>query len=149
MVRSATVEAEHLEFPVNARRTPGRILARHLEDQLLELFRDRRSPDLLGFRFEPPVPPERTTMPLHHGFWLHHQERSLPPRPHLPDCDPKPPIHPGQPRPSILSFQDGDLLPKDEVLQHQTATAAKEAKHDSEGESKEAEHERGYSRRMG
>ena len=49
---------------MNARRTPGRILARHLEDQLLELFRDRRSPDLLGFRFEPPVPPERTTMPV-------------------------------------------------------------------------------------
>jgi len=35
-------------------------------------------------------------------------------------------------RSSILSFEDRDLLPKDEVLQHQTAMAAKEANHDSE-----------------
>ncbi|MGD1082623.1 MAG: hypothetical protein ABR881_30280, partial [Candidatus Sulfotelmatobacter sp.] len=59
-------------------------------------------------------------------------ERSLPPRPRSADRNPKPSIHSGQLRSSILSFQDRDLLPKDEVLQQQTATAAKEANQDSE-----------------
>jgi len=79
-------------------------------------------------------------MPLNHGFWLHHQKRSLPPRPQSADCHPKPSIHSGQLRSSILSFQNTDLLPKDEVLQQQTASAAEDTKDDSEGESEERQH---------
>src|ERR1035438_2493966 len=32
------LEAEHAEFAVNARSTPGRVLGNHLENQLAELF---------------------------------------------------------------------------------------------------------------
>jgi hypothetical protein len=51
-----------------------------------------------------------------------------------------------EPKPMSLIlqwFRTGSLgVAKDEVLRHQTPTAAKEAKHDSEGESEEVEHGR-------
>src|SRR5208283_2224593 len=63
------LQAEHAEFAVNARSTPGSVLGHHLENQLAELFGNSFSAPhgLSRFAEEGPIPPESRAVPAGHG----------------------------------------------------------------------------------
>ena len=64
------VEAEHEEFAVDARRTPGGIFNGHLKDQVTDLFGDSLPADLpSNFAKHSPIQSEPRPMPPDDGFW--------------------------------------------------------------------------------
>ena len=64
------VEAEHEEFVVDARRTPGGIFNDHLKDQVTDLFGNSLPAHLLShFAEQGPIPSESSPMPADDGFW--------------------------------------------------------------------------------
>src|ERR1700724_2750682 len=78
------VEAEHQQFPMDARRSPGCILGDHPEDQLPHLLRRLSSPDrLLHFRNQSPIQSEAGLVAPDHRFRRHHDEGLFPLCPEL------------------------------------------------------------------
>ena len=64
------IEAEHEEFAVDARRTPGGIFNDHLEDQVTDLFGNSFPADLPShFAERGPIQSESGPMPADDGFW--------------------------------------------------------------------------------
>ena len=103
---------------MNPRSTPGRIVCRHLEDEI---------PDLLGWLlpsdslFHPgdqaPVPAEAGTVPADHGLRRNDDERTLPSGPE-PVCEhPEEFVQGADLWFAVLAFQYGELLPERDVLQ--------------------------------
>ena len=67
-------------------------------------------------------------MPSHDGFRLHDYERLLPTRPESTHKNPEKLIECHEPRPRMFALQDGELLPKNEIFEHEAATRAEYAK---------------------
>jgi hypothetical protein len=65
------VKAQHEEFPMNARRTPGRVLSHHLEDQFTDLLGNPFSAanSLSHFAKHGPIPSESGPVPARDCFW--------------------------------------------------------------------------------
>jgi len=75
-------EAEHLEFAMNARRTPSRILRDHAEYHLPQFFACGPSSHAGPAPRDPlPVQLEPCSMPTDNGFGLNNENRPLPARP--------------------------------------------------------------------
>jgi hypothetical protein len=63
------VEAQHEEFAVDARRTPGRIFNDHLKDQITDVFGNSLPADLPShFAEHDPIQSESGPVPAHDGF---------------------------------------------------------------------------------
>src|SRR5215831_6296615 len=71
------VDAQLEQFPMDARRTPERIVAAHPANQLPNLFRHRWTPGLATANFPGPEQPKALAMPANDAFRLdNHQEGS-------------------------------------------------------------------------
>ncbi len=76
------IEAEHLQFAMNARRTPSFILRDHAKDEIAQFPACRLPAGSYPFAGYPvPVEPEPGTVPANDRLRLHDEERLLPSRP--------------------------------------------------------------------
>ncbi len=112
------LEAQHLKFATNPRRTPGWILGDHGEDKFTQFFADALSFHAIPAPREPrPIQLESCLVPAHDGLWMDENQCPLPSRPKPPQDDPKQFVRSGKPRLRMFLFQNDELLPKRQVLQ--------------------------------
>jgi hypothetical protein len=88
------IEAEHEEFAVDARCTPGGIFNDHLKDQVTDFFGNSLPAAhwFSGLAQHSPVELESGAVPAHNGLGHDKEERLFPLRPELPSGDPKEPV---------------------------------------------------------
>jgi hypothetical protein len=79
-------------------------------------------------------------MPTDHRFGRDDDERLFPFAPKSASGQPEELIDKRQAWPRMPTFQDGELLPEGEILQHKFATAMKNANEDSKPEGEKVEH---------
>jgi len=107
------VETEHEQLAVNARRSPGRILENHSQDQFPNLFGSRLpSNGSSNPRYQPPVHSEADPVPAYDGFRCHNDQRLLPSWPESMDSNPEKLVNGVEVRTRASSLQDGKLLAK-------------------------------------
>src|ERR1700680_263767 len=80
------IETQLDQFAVNARRSPGRILGRHTEDQGAHLLADVLTSNLSGSRDPCPIQTKPSPMPAHDGSRSDLDERLRPPGPERSQC---------------------------------------------------------------
>ncbi len=112
------IEAQHSEFAMDPRRTPGAILGYHTEDQLTQ-FRARRLSSNYGmFAREPfPIHLEAGTMPTHDSVWLDQDQNLSPSRPQPAQYNPKESVGSGKSWLRMAPRHDRELLPEGKILQ--------------------------------
>jgi len=117
------IEAQHEQFAVNARCTPGWVLRHHPEDQLPNFRRQFFSTDLFSRLRDPtPVQSKTSTMPANDRLRIDQQERLLPSTPETTGEYPEDFVNRSDPRSGVLALQHPQLLPESEILQEQAAT---------------------------
>ena len=124
--RLGDVKAEHQQLAVDPRRTPGKVLARHLHDQLADFAGNPGTP-------APPVTtrsisPERCpdiTAPAYDRLRLHDHQCLPPARPAPREQDPKQSIPTAKARPtSPAALQHSDLMAQRDLFQRQFRAAS-------------------------
>ena len=119
------LEAEHLQFAVNARRAPGGILGNHAKDELAQFSAGWLPARANASSRDPfPVQPESGAMPANDGVRLHDKKRLLPAGPEPAQHDPEQPIQRSETRLRMPGFQHGELLPQSEVFKKKIAAGA-------------------------
>src|ERR1019366_405963 len=112
------IKSKHLQFPVNARRTPGGVLSRHFEDQFAQLLADALSSRGNRMVGEPsPVETETSTVPARNCLCTHEDQGLFPSRPVLSRKDPEELIEPGQARPGVLALENHELLAEGHIFE--------------------------------
>jgi hypothetical protein len=131
------IETQHEKFPVNARRSPGRILRDHPEDQFPHLLRNL-SPSNRPWHSgnSLPIQPEASPMPSDHRFRGDHAKYLLPLGPEPSHQDPEQLFEYCESWPGMLPFQCRKLLTENEVFNQKALTCVEEAKNGAEQESK-------------
>ena len=111
------LEAQHQEFPVNARGPPSGILGYHFEDEYPDLFAHRPPTDSFTHAGDqPPIHLKTSTVPAHHGIGRHQDERRFPRRPETMKEDPEQLVGGVKPRAAALSLEHGYLLTQGEIF---------------------------------
>jgi hypothetical protein len=136
------VEAEHAEFPMYPRRSPGGVFNDHAEDQFPNLLRRRSSsclpPDSAG---QPPVHTKTSPVPADDGFGRDDDEGLLPSRPDPPSDYPEELIEKVEARARMSTLQRDELLTQSKILEKETPLPAKEANQHSKEEPYETKHD--------
>ncbi len=128
------VETQHKKLPVNARRSPSRILCHKAEDQLAHLLRllsSANRPAHSGNQF--PVQAEASPMPSDYGFWSNHDQYLFPFGPEPSRQNPEDLVEYCESRPGKPSIQCHELLAKSKVLKKQCPTSPEKTR-DQTGE---------------
>jgi hypothetical protein len=111
------IEPGHEQFPMDARCTPGRILAHHAKDQLPNLLGSWPSPNRPShLRNQLPIQPKTCTVPADDRLWRDHDECLFPIWPESTYSNPEDFIEELEVRPRTATFQNDELLAKDEIL---------------------------------
>jgi hypothetical protein len=111
------IETEHKKLTVDARRSPGRILGNHPEDQILNLFRNSPSANRpTEPRNGAPIELESSLVPLNDRLGNDDDEKLLPIRPDLAGGDPEQFVEQCQSRPWMPTLKYRELLPESEIL---------------------------------
>ena len=106
-----SIEAEHEEFAVDARSSPGRVVGHHLEDQIANfLGYGSSSEGLPDLGDQHPVPMETSAVPADHGFGCDNQECLFPAGPAAASDQPEEPVEELEPRAWMTAFQHRKLL---------------------------------------
>src|ERR1035441_6908924 len=135
------LKAEHAEFAMNARSTPGGVLGHHLENQIPNFSRNLLAASSPAhFAKEGPIQAESSLVPAGHSVRSDQIEALLPVGPELAQGNPKQFVEQTQSGFRMPAFQDEELLAKSEVLQHQVLARTKEAKGGSEPDPEKFEH---------
>jgi hypothetical protein len=114
------------------------------EDQISNLLRNSSPPcRLLNLGDPVPVESEACPMPTNHGLWCDHDQSLFPGGPESMGNNPEQFVEPLEPWPRMPAFQNGEQLPKREILQHKFSTAAKKTNEDPKREQKHVVHEAG------
>ena len=127
-------ETQFLNFAVDPRRSPCRVLDGHALDEIPDFPVDPRSATT---RTGTPTPVEAKTgtVPADYGFWFHDDENIAPAAPKTSKHRPEESVEGMERRPRAFSFEDGDLLAKGEHLKSDIGPAAEEdANHGENGE---------------
>src|SRR5450631_4051528 len=120
------IKPKHLQFAMDARRTPCGILRDHAKDQLAQFLTDAFSAHLNPTPREPrPIQLEPCTVPANDGLWPDEDQLVLPFRPEPPQDHPEQLAGGGDLRARIPLLQNHKLLAKSQVLKQQVATRAK------------------------
>jgi len=136
------IEAEHLQFTVDARRAPCGVVGDHTEDQLAQFLSHALSSHAVPMPREPrPVEPEPRPVPANDRFRLDEDQGLFPIRPELPQDHPEHLVRSGKPRLKVLLFQNGKLLPKGQVFQEEVAARTTKPNKKIEQELQPTEHE--------
>jgi hypothetical protein len=135
------VKAEHAEFPMDPRRSPGWVLNDHTKDQFPNLLRCRSSSDRPpDSGDQPPVDSKTSPVPTDDGFRRDQNERMFPSRPNPPSDYPEKLIEEAETRARMSTLQRDELLTQSEILKKETSPLTKEADQHSEAERDEAKH---------
>jgi hypothetical protein len=119
------IEAKHLQFTVSARRTPGRVLGHHAENESAHFWADALSTRTSTVPREPgPIRLESGTVPSHHGLRLDKNQCLLPTTPEPTQYHPEESVGISKLRVRMFLLQDRKLLAKRQILQKQVAARA-------------------------
>jgi hypothetical protein len=135
------IKTEREKFPVYPGRSPGWILGNYPEDHISNL--PRNSSPACWFSDpgdQAPVETEACPMPSNHRLRRDDDQSFFPGGPELMDSDPEGFVEQIEPWAPMSTFQNGELLPKREILQHKLPMATKKANEYSEPEKKQIEH---------
>ena len=144
------VETEHQQFPMDAWRSPSRVLRHHAEDQLPHLLRCRPSPNRSpDSEDQPPIHPKASPVPANNSFWSDDNERLLPLQPHPTDGNPEELVKQIESWPRTTPFQHGQLLSQQEVFKDEIPAVTKDSKERPEREPEHAEHSPIYNNSAG
>jgi hypothetical protein len=136
------VKAEHEEFPMDPRRSPGWVVSDHPKDQLPNLLRRRVSSNLRpDSGDQPPIHAKTTPVPADDGFRHDDDEGLLPSRPDPPSDYPEELIEEAEARARMSTLQHDELLTQHEILEEESLPPAKEVNQHSEAERKDAKHD--------
>jgi hypothetical protein len=106
------IKAEHEKFTMNPGRSPRRIFGDHLEDQILNLFRDSPSANPpTNPRNDAPIELKPSSMPPNNGVGKHNHKKLLPVRPELPSSNPEEFIEQFEPWSGMAALEHCELLP--------------------------------------
>jgi hypothetical protein len=113
---------------MDSRRTPRWILGDHLEDQFSSLFGGSLPPEHATRSGDgAPVQGKPSPVPSHDCFRVHNDESLFPTRPQSPRKNPEKFVKRPKPWSRMLTLQDCQLLPKNEVFEQEAAMRAEEA----------------------
>jgi hypothetical protein len=118
-------EAELLEFAVDLRRTPVRILLCQAPDQCADFLGDPR-PAAAQPGSHTPIEAKTGAMPANDGVRVHNDERFRPSGPELSQQYPEQPIWRTQPRSGPFPFEHRNLLAKRKQFEGDVRAAAEE-----------------------
>jgi hypothetical protein len=105
------VKAEHAEFPMDSRCTPGRVLSDHTEDQIPNLLRRRSPSDLLPNSGDhPPVHSKASPVPANDSFGCDDEQGVLPIRPDSPGHYPEELIDEAEGRARMSTLQGEEFV---------------------------------------
>ncbi len=117
------IEAQHLELAVNPRRTPGRVLGNHSEDQLAQFPAHAFSFRALAMPGKPsPIELKPSSMPANDSVRLNEDQSSLPSRPEASQHNPEKSVGIWKTWPWAMSREDQDLPPQSQVFQQKMMT---------------------------
>ena len=122
--RLRDLEAQLLEFPVNPRRAPQGVGARHSSDQRSDLRRDGRTPWPVPATLPGPEEREAGALPPDHRGGLDDGDGIRPAAPQAGQQDPEQPVGGPQPWTRRGALEDDQLVPQREVLEHQGAAGS-------------------------
>jgi len=126
---------------MDARRSPGRVLSHHLEDQIPNRIGNTPPPCRLSDPGDPaPLETKARTVPSNHCLWRDHNQSFFPGGPEAMGSDPKQFVENIQPWPRTPTLQKSKLLPEREVLQEKIPTVTKDANKCTEAEKKQIDH---------
>lgn len=112
---------------MNARSSPGRILADHAENQFAHLIGKNFSADWMshsGNQF--PVQTKTSPMPADYGLGSDDDQRVLPRGPDSVGCHPKQLVDDIQPWPRMPTLEHGELLSQSKIFEQEIAACAKQ-----------------------
>ena len=123
------IEAKHLQFSMNARRTPCLVLGYHAENDLPQFPADTLSSGLGSVSINPrPIQSETLAVPADNGLRLNENQCPLPANPQLPQHYPEQFVSSTKWWPRMLSFENAELLSKSQILEEQVAARAKQSR---------------------
>ena len=127
---------------MDTRGAPGWVSGDHPEDQISRFLRQSSPPCWLSDPGdEAPIETEACPMPANHRLQCDDDPSFFPGGPEPMGHDPEQFVEQIQPWPRTSTFQNGELLPKREILQHQLSAAMKEANEYSEAKQEQVVHE--------
>src|ERR1039458_7609748 len=114
------VEAQHLQFAMNAWRTPSPIVGNHPEDEFTQFPVDAFPSHTLSMPREPrPIELEPCPMPANDRLWLNEDQCPFPVNPQPPQHHPEQFVGSSKSRLRMHLFENTELLPKSQVFQEQ------------------------------
>ena len=140
--RLGDLEAQLLEFPVNPRRAPRGLAARHLSDERSDLRGDGRTAGPVPAALPGPEELEAGPLPANDGGGLDDGDGIRPAAPQAGQQDPEQPVGPPQAWTRRRALEDGQLVPQREVLEDQGAVGPDPAEEADEDEGDHAGHHR-------
>lgn len=114
------------QLPMDAGRTPKRVLPGHLADHVAQAGFQARPSTLLA-RPDTPEQTEPGAVPSDHRCRFHQEAGLFPPPPGLAQPDPETPVPGGGLRPLRSALEHSQLLPESQVLQFQCLNSGREA----------------------
>src|ERR1700746_966472 len=131
------VETQLEQFAVNARRSPGRILGDHAEDQGANLFADALPPSCMSDSGDPsPIQTKPRPMPVHDGSRSDQDERLPPPGPDRSQRNPEQLVQGSQSTARSLRVQSQQLPTESQVFEDEVLPGTESADHPAEEMSK-------------
>ena len=142
------VEAKHLQFAMNARCAPGRVLGDQMEDEFAQFLADALSSYAGSMPRKPrPIQLESRPMPTDNCARLYDEKGLLPSRPDPAQDDPKEPVRSREPGQRMLGSQNRELLPQCQVFQEEVTARADRPNEENEQKPQQAGHARFISRK--
>src|SRR5271170_6767845 len=127
---------------MNARRTPGRVLGDHAEDELAEFHADALSARAPPVPREPgPIQLEAGALPSHNCIRLNENPCMPPPGPEPSQYHPEKSVGSSKPRTGMSPFQNSKLLTESQILQEEIAARTKESDNRNSQKPQEAQHQ--------
>lgn len=122
------IETKHLQFPVDAWRSPRRVFCDHFEDEVAKLFADSLpSEDNSVARQPGPIELKASAVPPNNSLWAHHDQGLFPLAPELLRNNPEEFIKPGKAWTGMHSLQDDELLPECQIFEPKAPTRTEKA----------------------
>ena len=139
--RLREVDAEFLEFTMNARCTPAWVSGTHFLDQVLDFCRHRRS-TMTNPAFPFPIQPKALAVPSDDGLGFHNAQGGAPIGPNFGEPDPNESVARSQSQATVLvhALQHKKLMTECQVLRVQSGPSLKTATKGEEQGSEEYEH---------
>ena len=116
-------DAQLCQLAMNAGSSPERVGPAHVPNQLTYFGSDAWSSGPTPSALPSPISSEPTTVPADDRLRFHDDEDALPVSPDSAQQHPKPAVDLREPRPFHGTAEDGELLPKSDILESQLATS--------------------------